>query len=211
RKVQSPKLVAAMPDFIEPQLCRLVEVPPRGRGWLHEVKIDGHRIQMRIEDGTVTLKTRAGLDWTRKFPTIAAAAEKLLDALIDGEVAALDQRGVPDFGALQAAIAESKTKDLIFFAFDLMFEGREDLRALALRERKARVMPLLGDSGGNIRYVEHIEAEGDQVLDSASRLSLEGIVSKRADARYHAGRHDDWVKVKCRTGHEVVVGGWSGD
>jgi bifunctional non-homologous end joining protein LigD len=81
---------AALPDFIPPQLCRVIDRPPNGAGWVHEVKFDGYRIQMRIEGGKVSLKTRAGLDWTHKFAAVAKAAEQLPDAIIDGEVAALD-------------------------------------------------------------------------------------------------------------------------
>ena len=206
---------AALPDFIPPQLCRVIDRPPNGAGWVHEVKFDGYRIQMRIEGGEVSLKTRAGLDWTHKFAGIAKAAGTLPDAIIDGEVAALDEQGAPDFAALQAALSEEKTEDLIFFAFDLLFEGREDLRELALGERKARLQTMLKKLGKAerklIRFVEHVETGGDAVLESASRMSLEGIVSKQLDAPYRSGRSDSWTKAKCRAGHEVVIGGWSGD
>ncbi|HEX7200671.1 MAG TPA: DNA polymerase ligase N-terminal domain-containing protein, partial [Dongiaceae bacterium] len=134
---------APMPDFIEPQLCKPADHPPRGSGWGHEVKFDGYRIQMRVDGRHVTLKTRAGLDWTRKFPAIARAAARLPDAIIDGEVAALDDHGAPDFSALQAALSEEKTEDLIFFAFDLMFEGDQDLRDRPLSERKQHLQALL--------------------------------------------------------------------
>ena len=207
--------VAALPEFIPPQLCRVIDRPPNGPGWVHEVKFDGYRIQMRIEGGEVSLKTRAGLDWTHKFAGIAEAAAKLPDAIIDGEVAALDEQGAPDFAALQAALSEEKTEDLIFFAFDLLFEDREDLRELALGERKARLQALLKKLGKAerdlIRFVEHLETGGDAVLESACRMSLEGIVSKQLDAPYRSGRSDSWTKAKCRAGHEVVIGGWSGD
>ena len=108
-------------------------------GWIHEIKFDGYRIQMRVLDGEVTLKTRKGLDWTAKYPAIARAAGKLPDAIIDGEIVALDENGAPDFAALQAALSQGKTDGLVYFAFDLLFEGGEDLRALPLIERKARL------------------------------------------------------------------------
>ena len=207
--------VAAMPDFIAPQLCRVIDRPPNGAGWVHEVKFDGYRIQMSIENGEVRLKTRAGLDWTHRFAGVAKAAGTLPDAIIDGEVAALDDKGAPDFAALQAALSEEKTQDLIYFAFDLLFEGREDLRELPLGERKARLQRLLKKLGkaerNLIRFVEHVETGGDAVLESARRMSLEGIVSKQLDAPYRSGRSDSWTKAKCRAGHEVVIGGWSGD
>ncbi|HEY2105237.1 MAG TPA: DNA ligase D [Candidatus Binataceae bacterium] len=203
--------VKKMPDFIAPQLCRLATRPPSGEQWLHEVKFDGYRIQLRVEDGRATLKTRKGLDWTDKFEAIAAAASHLPDVIIDGEIVALDRHGAPDFAALQAALAQRKTGNLIFFAFDLLFADGTDLRELPLRERKNRLKEVLGegDDGSLIRYVPHFETGGDAVLKSACRMSLEGIVSKRAGAPYQSGRTDTWVKTKCRGGHEVVIGGWT--
>ncbi len=202
---------AEIPAFIEPQLCQTLSRPPNGKGWLHEIKFDGYRIQMRIVDGEVTLKTRKGLDWTDRYPAIATAAKDLPDAIIDGEICALDHSGAPDFAALQAALSEGKTADLVYFAFDLLFDGNEDLRSLSLIERKARLQKLLSafDDSENIRFVEHFETGGDAVLRSACRLSLEGIVSKEAKAPYFSGRSTSWAKSKCRAGHEVVIGGYA--
>ena len=206
-----PKKVSAMPDFVAPQLCASVERPPNADGWCHEIKFDGYRVQLRIEDGDVALLTRKGLDWADKFGAIARAAKALPDALIDGEIVALDHNGVPSFSALQAAISDNKTGDLIFFAFDLLFADGEDLRALPLRERKARLKRLLERRKGKeklIRYVEHFEERGDTVLESARKLELEGIVSKKLDAPYRSGRTESWTKAKIRGGQEVVLGGW---
>ncbi len=210
-KAFKPKKVAAMPDFVAPQLCATVERPPNSDGWCHEVKFDGYRVQLRVEDGEVALNTRKGLNWTGKFAAIAREAESLPDVLIDGEIAALDHNGVPDFSALQAALSDGKTDNLIFFAFDLLFHGREDLRSLPLRERKARLKHLLARRKGGeklIRYVDHFEERGDAVLESARKLQLEGIVSKKLDAPYRSGRSDSWTKAKVRGGQEVVLGGW---
>ena len=132
-----------MPDFVAPQLCRLVDRPPAGEGWCHEIKFDGYRVQLRVEGGKATLKTRKGLDWTDKFGAIAKEGSTLPDVLIDGEIVALDHDGAPDFSTLQAAISDGKTDGLIFFAFDLLFAGGEDLRPLPLAERKARLKRLL--------------------------------------------------------------------
>jgi bifunctional non-homologous end joining protein LigD len=102
---------------------------------------------------------------------------------------------------------------LVFYGFDLLFDGADDLRALAFAERKRRLETLLSarkaGEGARVRFVEHFETGGDAVLRSACKLSREGIASKRADARYHPGRTDSWRKAKCRAGHEVVIGGWS--
>ena len=202
---------SAMPDFIAPQLCEMRERPPSADGWIHEIKFDGYRIQMRIENGEVTLKTRKGLDWTTKYPAIAVSGAALPDAIIDGEICALDENGAPDFAALQAALSEGKTDELVFFAFDLLFSGDEDLRERPLTERKEWLQQLLMDAGEDprLRFVEHFETGGDAVLKSACKLSLEGIVSKQADAPYQSGRTDTWVKSKCRAGHEVVIGAYA--
>ena len=207
--VKAGKNVSGLPNFIEPQLCRLVEQPSSGAGWLHEVKFDGYRMQLRVQDGKAVLRTRKGLDWTGKFAAIAKAGAKLDDCIVDGEIVALDHNGAPDFAELQAALSEGKTDGLVFFAFDLLFVGREDLRPLPLTARKARLEKLLKGAGDSLRYVEHFASGGEAVLKSACRMSLEGIVSKRGDAPYRSGRGDDWTKSKCRAGHEVVIGGWS--
>ena len=208
-----PKKVRSMPGFIEPQLTQPVERAPSEPGWVHEVKFDGYRLQLRVEDGKVTLKTRKGLDWTKKFQAIADVAKQLPDGMIDGEACALDKNGAPDFAGLQAALSEGRSEDLIFFAFDLMFaEGEEDLRALPLVERKARLQALLGglkDRRKQIRYVDHLETSGDAVFASACKMGLEGIISKRRDAPYQSTRNSSWLKAKCRAGQEVIIGGWT--
>jgi bifunctional non-homologous end joining protein LigD len=200
-----------IPAFTPPQLCQTLTRPPSGKAWLHEIKFDGYRIQMRIENGEVILKTRKGLDWTERFSAIAKAASGLPDGIIDGEICALDEHGAPDFAALQAALSEEQTGALVYFAFDLLFDGEEDIRHLPLTERKQRLGALLdeADAGTRLRYVEHFETGGDAVLRSACRLSLEGIVSKKGDAPYRSGRTDSWAKSKCRAGHEVVIGAYA--
>ena len=132
----------AMPRFIEPQLCKPVERAPSEPGWGHEVKFDGYRMQLRVENGDAQLRTRTGIDWTAKFGVMAAAASALPDCLLDGEVVALDKHGEPDFAALQEALSEQQTDELIYFAFDLLFSDGEDLRELPLRDRKARLAPV---------------------------------------------------------------------
>jgi bifunctional non-homologous end joining protein LigD len=206
--------VAAMPDFVAPQLCASVDRPPNGDGWCHEVKFDGYRVQLRVEDGKAVLKTRKGLDWTDKFAAIAKEGNALPDMLIDGEIVALDEENVPHFSTLQAAISDGKTDRLIFFAFDLLFAGGEDLRRVPLADRKAQLKRMLAARKAKagqerrIRYVEHFEADGDTVLESAGKLSLEGIVSKKLGALYQSGRSESWTKTKLRDGQEVVLGGW---
>src|SRR4051812_3807695 len=205
------KTVRSLPRFVDPQLARLVEQPPGGSDWVHEVKFDGYRMQLRVENGKAKLFTRKGLDWTDKFAAIAKTAAKFPDCILDGEVCALDHNGAPDFAALQAALSDGKSDALIYFAFDLLFVEGEDLRPLPLTTRKARLAELLKENkiGNQIRFVEHFTSGGEAVLQSACRMNLEGIISKRAGDPYASGRGDAWIKSKCRAGHEVVIGGWS--
>ena len=203
------KTVSSYPAFVEPQLCRSLEKPPSGPGWAHEIKFDGYRMQLRVVGGKAALLSRKGLDWSSKFPEIVAAGASLADGIIDGEVVALDHAGAPSFAVLQAAIADARTKDLVFFVFDQMFAGDEDLRLLPLVERKARLRANIEAAPSNIRYVDHFVDAGDAVLRSACRMDLEGVVSKRLDAPYQSGRSESWGKSKCRQGHEVVIGGWT--
>ena len=208
-----PAEAGPAPDFVPPQLCKSVDRPPAGTGWGHEVKFDGYRLQIRVEGGEAVIRTRKGLDWTAKFAAIARAASALPDGtIIDGEAVALDHNGAPDFPALQAALSDQATDDLIFFAFDLLFAHGRDLRGLPLSERKAALHELLAAApDDHLRFVEHFETGGEAVLSSACRMSLEGIVSKRLDAPYRSGRAESWTKAKCRAGHEVVIGGWTGE
>ena len=203
---------ADMPNFVPPQLCKSTSRSPSADGWLHEIKFDGYRIQMRVEDGNVSLKTRTGLDWTDKFTAIATAAAKLPDAIIDGEIVALSKPGNPDFSAMQTALSEASTDNLVFFAFDLLFSDGDDLRQLPLFERKKRLRKILTKrtkaKRSPIRYVEHFKTGGDAILESARKAGLEGIVSKKANSTYRSGRSDSWTKAKCRPGQEVVIGGW---
>ena len=209
-KVSKPKAkLQILPDFIEPQLCKALDRPPAGPGWAHEIKFDGYRVQLRVEGGRATLRTRKGLDWTAKFTSIAKAAADLPDSILDGEVVALDAAGQPDFAGLQAALSDGNTSDLIFFAFDLLTDKGGDLRDLPLRERKARLKAMMEPDEPRLRFVDHFETAGDAVLLSACKLDLEGIISKRLDAPYRSGRSDSWMKAKCRAGHEVVIGGYT--
>jgi bifunctional non-homologous end joining protein LigD len=206
-------MVKEAPQFVEPQLCKLVERPPLEPGWVHEVKLDGYRAQLRVQKGRAVIRTRTGLDWTDRFGAIAKAAEALPDCVIDGEVVALDQRGLPSFGALQAALSEEKSDDLVYFAFDLLFEGRADLRGLPLSERKGRLEALLREhgAGNRLHYVSHLASNARDVFESARKMELEGIVSKKLDAPYRSGRSASWTKAKCRPGQEVVIGGWTSE
>jgi len=206
-------MIKQMPSFVEPQLCKLVERPPLESGWAHEVKLDGYRVQLRVQKHRAVIRTRTGLDWTDKFAAVAKDAKVLPDCLIDGEVIALDEQRLPSFAALQAALSDEKSEDLVFFAFDLLFEGREDLRTLPLSDRKDRLQKLLSSVrvSGRLHYVSHLTSDANDVFASACKMNLEGIVSKRLDAAYRSGRSGSWTKAKCRAGQEIVIGGWTSE
>ncbi|MEJ0028660.1 MAG: DNA ligase D [Rhizomicrobium sp.] len=202
-----------MPDFVAPQLAQLVEAPPSAENWVHEVKFDGYRLQMRVEKGRAVLRTRKGLDWTDRFPEIAADGARLPDCLIDGEICALNAEGAADFGALQLALSEGKTGDLVFFLFDCLFAAGRDLRKLPLSARKEALQEVLKHARNSrrLRFVPHFTSHGDAMLEAACKMDMEGIISKRLDAPYVSGRAGSWTKSKCRGGQEVVIGGWRGD
>jgi bifunctional non-homologous end joining protein LigD len=201
-----------MPEFVEPQLTRLVDEPPVGAIWVHEIKFDGYRMQLRVEKGRAVLRTRKGLDWSHRFPEIIAQGRHLPDCMIDGEICALDERGVPSFAGLQQALSDGGTEELIFFVFDSLFLDGGDLRLEPLSVRKETLRRLIEETRGipHFRYVEHFATSGATFLKSACRANLEGIISKRLDAPYRSGRSDLWTKAKCRGGQEVVIGGWWG-
>jgi bifunctional non-homologous end joining protein LigD len=202
---------ASPPDFVPPQLATLVSAPPKGEGWVHEIKFDGYRLLARIENGEVSLTTRANNDWTAKFKELAGqlAALHVDNALIDGEVVHLADDGTMSFHALQNALSTGKKQGLHYYAFDLLFLNGEDIRDRPLTERKALLEKLLKKAHKHIHYSEHFAESGTKVLDHACHIALEGIVSKRADAAYHSGRDEHWLKSKCIKEQELVIGGFT--
>ncbi len=200
-----------LPAWVAPQLATLVSDPPPGDEWVHEIKLDGYRILLRIERGRVKLLTRNRQDWTARFPGVAEAAAALpvKEALLDGEVVVLDRAGVSSFQALQQAEQLEKGGALVYVAFDLMFLDGRDLRSLPLVERKARLARLLKGRRSHLRYSEHFDVPGPRVYDRACRAGLEGIVAKRKNAPYTSGRGQAWLKVKCVARQELVIGGYT--
>jgi bifunctional non-homologous end joining protein LigD len=159
----------------------------------------------------VRLLTRSGLDWTDKFGKRVLGALGGLpvrQALIDGELVVENEAGASDFAALQAALSEGKTDRFVFYAFDLLYADGHDLREAGLTERKAALRALLPRGEAPVRLSEDFDTEGEIVLENACRLSLEGIVSKRADAPYRSGRNRDWIKSKCSHRQEFVIAGF---
>lgn len=200
-----------MPEYA-PQLASLVKAPPSGDEWVHETKYDGYRIGCRIRAGRIVLYSRNGKDWTAAFPQVVAAVAKLglTDALLNGEVASVLPDGRTSFQALQNAGGGSARGTIAYFVFDLLRLEGERLEGLPLDERKARLKQVIGrKTTGRLRFASHIEGRGDEVFAYACRSGLEGIVSKRRNRPYKAGRHGDWVKTKCSRRQEFVIGGFT--
>jgi DNA ligase D-like protein (predicted ligase) len=201
--------IEALPRWVQPQLSKLVTKIPDGDAWAHEIKFDGFRMHARIANGAASLLTRNGLDWTAKYPAIAVAigAVKCRQAYLDGELCAIRSDGTTSFSALQAHGGLSA--GLVYFAFDLLHLDGEDLIRLPLVERKARLETLLKDAPAAIRYSDHVIGNGATMLQEASKLSVEGIISKQVDKPYLPGNRGVWVKTKILNRHEFVVVGWT--
>ena len=203
---------AAMPAFVEPALCVPAAAPPLGASWLHEIKYDGYRMQAHVAGGQARVLTRKGLDWTERFGAIARELAGLgcASAILDGEVVVEDEHNVSRFARLVAELKAGRSALMTFWAFDLLHLDGESLVDMPLSERKRRLRELLERAGErvNVRYADDIRGSGPDVLAGAAGLGLEGIVSKRIDAPYRSGRRSDWIKVKCLSADEFVVGGY---
>ncbi|MGE0044513.1 MAG: DNA ligase D [Hyphomonadaceae bacterium] len=216
KKVSPAKIAGAkeapLPAKAKPQLATQIDDPPSAAGWIHEIKYDGYRTLVRIEDGDVKLITRNGHDWTHRYGRLAAAFKKLdcRSALIDGEVCVQDARGVTNIALLETALSESRDHDLTFFAFDLLHLDGWDLTGAKLIDRKKVLAGLIApaaEARGQIHLSEHIEGDGADFFAHACRMGLEGIMSKRADAPYVQARTKTWAKVKrAYVGDFIVIG-----
>ncbi|HKO29887.1 MAG TPA: non-homologous end-joining DNA ligase, partial [Nitrospiraceae bacterium] len=195
-----------------PQLATLADEVPQGDEWVHELKFDGYRILCRVNNRSAKLFTRNGNDWTTKLHRIAEAAGALplKNAWLDGEVVALKPDGSISFQALQNAFDTRSETNLVYYVFDLLYLDGYDLKHAALLDRKGALAAIVpSDASGLIRYSEHITGRGEAVFAGACRSGMEGIVSKRIDAAYLAGRNRNWIKVKCGLRQEFVVGGFT--
>lgn len=203
---------AAMPSFIKPALATLKNNAPEGSRWLHEIKFDGYRLQARIEKGEVALLTRSGLDWTEKFGAAirqSLAALPVETAIIDGELVVEKESGVSDFSALQADLSEGRQDRFRYYVFDLLYLDGRDLQGAALVDRKALLEKLLPSNDPVLHYSAHFQEDGEKVLQHACSLGLEGVISKVADSPYVSGRKGQWIKSKCSSGQEFVIGGYT--
>src|SRR5262245_13218668 len=205
---------AALPKFVQPELATLVERPPEGDRWLHELKHDGYRMLARLDHRQVQLLSRNARDWTESFPDIAAAIARLpaKQAILDGEVTVLLPDGTSSFQALQNFMSGTGGGRLAYMIFDLLYLDGRDLTGAPLEGRKAalaRMLASANDKAAALRYSDHVVGSGAEFLEQACRLGLEGIVSKRRDAPYRGARGADWLKIKCLAQQEIVIGGYT--
>ena len=203
----------AMPAVLVPQLATLATSPPiDSEAWAYEIKFDGYRLMTRVEGADIKFLTRNGNDWTAKLTPLknAIADAKLPDGWYDGEIVVLNDKGVPDFGALQQSFDTSTTNNIVLYLFDLPFCDGYDLRSVSLRERRAKLQSLLAKlSSEHVRFSEAFDASVESVLASACKLGLEGVIAKRLDSNYVSRRSAAWIKLKCGQRQEFVVGGYT--
>ncbi|WP_332687094.1 DNA ligase D [Devosia sp.] len=205
---------APMPATLDMQLASPAAAPPKDGPWLHEIKFDGYRTLAFVEGSDVRLITRGGLDWTKRYGDLpsAFAALNCREAVIDGEIVVLDDKGISRFGKLQDALSTGAGNKLVFYAFDLLHLDGWDLQGVPLIKRKGLLAQLLaGHVSGRsaIQFSDHVEGDGRPLYDHASELGLEGIVCKRSDGKHIGGRSSSWLKIKALKTGDFVIGGYS--
>jgi bifunctional non-homologous end joining protein LigD len=203
---------AKLPATQMVELATLVKEAPPGDDWLHEIKFDGYRMLCRVDNGKVRFISRNGHDWTKKFPELAAAASELPveQAMLDGEVVAVQPDGTTSFQSLQNIFEAGRTRELVYYAFDILYLDGHDVTGVPLEQRKKILREVCsGRPHESIRYSDHLQGTGPELISHACRLHLEGIISKRRGSPYRPGRGLDWLKVKCSQREEFVVGGFT--
>jgi bifunctional non-homologous end joining protein LigD len=210
---------APMPDFFPPMQATNATAPPEGPEWTFEIKWDGVRALCFVDKGKVTVIGRKGTRFDRQYPELNALPELFAaaSAIIDGEIAALDEAGRPSFQRLQPRIMATsasgvaqlaRSRPITFFAFDLLYLNGYDLRDAPAYERRRLLRELLAPHP-QIRLSEDFPVEGAHLLELARAQGLEGIVAKRILSRYRSGRHTDWLKIKVLHELDFVICGWA--
>ena len=184
---------APYPGFVEPALATSIDKVPKGERWIHEIKFDGYRVQLHLIHEAVTIYTRRGNDWTKRFKKVADEAWHISagSAIIEGEIVVPGADGTTDFSVLQNELKGKSTR-IVMVAFDLLYLNGYDLRKLPLIERKTHLKKLVAKTA--IQFSESFEVDGPAMYEHACSVGLEGVVSKVRDSRYPAGRSNDWVK-----------------
>ncbi|WP_028603084.1 DNA ligase D [Ottowia thiooxydans] len=207
-------LKAPQPETMAPQLASLAQAPPADSlEWLWELKFDGYRLLARMAAGRVKLYTRNGIDWTSRMPEIAAALASVpvKTAWFDGEVVVLNEQGVPDFAALQTAFDGRQAKNLVLYLFDLLYLNGADLRQIPQEQRRTCLTKLMEEAPMSpvLRVTQSFETDPGSLLDSATRIGMEGVIGKRRKAAYLSGRSNDWIKLKTRQSDEFLIAGFT--
>jgi bifunctional non-homologous end joining protein LigD len=204
---------AALPATLAPELATLVDaIPGDPAGWRYEIKFDGYRLLVRTDGRKLRLLTRTGLDWSARFPALVKELTRLElpPGWYDGEVVALNDKGVPDFARLQASFEESQARDAVLYLFDVPFHAGYDLRAAPLTQRRELLQKVLASrKSATVRFSEEFKDDPRTILASACRLGLEGVIAKRAESSYQSRRTTDWIKLKCGQRQEFVIGGYT--
>jgi ATP-dependent DNA ligase len=197
-------------SFVPTMQPTLVDSPPEGDEWVHEIKHDGYRTELLLNGSDSRAFTRNGHDWSDRYANILKAARPLRGApsLLDGEIVVQNEVGASDFHAVRSAITSAPHR-LVFFAFDLLMENGQDIRGEPLLERRRRLREIVGehDPGFPVQFSDHIVGHGPEFFHQVEELGLEGIVSKLAISRYRSGHSTAWLKTKAFVTEELVVVG----
>ena len=210
--LSSDRLPKRKPAFVEPMKAVLVENLPKGDDWIYELKFDGIRALAIKRGQDIELISRNAKDLTAKFPEVVNALKKLpsKEALLDGEIVALDEEGRSSFQLLQARELSGERPPIFYYAFDLISLDDKDLTAVPLLKRKALAKMLLDRAPDTIRFSASIEADSDRVLAEMKARGLEGVIAKQKNSKYEIGRRSGaWVKFKWTTQQEFIIGGYS--
>jgi bifunctional non-homologous end joining protein LigD len=208
-----------MPDYIEPMLATLTDHPPRGDEWLFEIKWDGIRAVAFIKGGDLQLQSRNGLRCERQYPELSVVPHQFAatQAILDGEIAVLDEKGVAQFHLIQPRIANSDPNSVahmarnipvVYFVFDLLYLDGYDLRQVDLARRRELLSEVVAP-GGVLRISEAFPGAGQELLEAAREQGLEGILAKHARSCYESKRSRDWLKIKIVGEQEFVIGGYT--
>jgi bifunctional non-homologous end joining protein LigD len=210
RKPSAIGTKSPFPGFIEPALATSIDKVPSGARWIHEIKFDGYRVQIHLHNAAVSIFTRRGYDWTKRFKKIVADVWHVNagSAIIDGEVVVPADDGTTDFSVLQNELKGS-SKKIVLVAFDLLFLNGCDLRELQLTDRKSHLKKLI--AGTDIQFSESFTVAGSEIYQHACNVGLEGVVSKVAESPYNSGRGNDWVKKTCAQRETLTIAGFALD
>ena len=208
---------ARMPDIIHPMLATLVDKPFSDPEWIYETKWDGFRSVCFISKGKARFVSRNQIEMTPQYPELADVPKQIdaRDAILDGEIVALDEHGVPRFQLLQNKLrirsgnyAAARNVQIVYFAFDLLYLDGHDLMSCSVIERKSKLEEILRPASF-IKYSDHVEGEGEAFFREIAKFRLEGMIAKRADSKYVQKRTSNWLKIKTVQRSEVVIGGYT--